>query len=360
MTLIIIYLMLIKGGVMTPNNREPIDLSMLPGLLSFIPADIPREDWARFLMSAKSEFGENAKGVMLEWSATASNFDKNAFNSTWKSIRSDGGVTIATLVHEAKQNGFKFAPMSASDKKRIRTEQRKRHAQRKKQEAIDKEKREQLYAEAKIRANKLLNERAFYSNPQHPYFVNKGINNVLDQLNRVYQFANTLMIPVYHFVGHDSWAVCSLQYIDDKGGKFFLKGGQTKGAFFPVRFNGTSGTIVICEGFATGVTLAAQYEMVADVVCAFNARNLAPVAKAFKQRYPLSRIVVAGDNDRQTELSTGVNVGIVKATEAAKLVDGALMIPEFSQHERGTDWNDRYLLDQAAINTNQGIRGGVV
>lgn len=343
---------------MIPNNREPIELSMLPGLLSFIPADIPREEWARFLMSAKSEFGDNAKGFMLEWSATASNFDKNAFNSTWKSIRAGGGVTIATLVHEAKQNGFKFAPMSASDKQRIRVEQRKRHSQRIKQEAIEKEKREQLYAEAKIRANKLLSERAFYANPQHPYFVNKGINNELDQLNRVYQFANTVMIPVYHFVSRDSWAVCSLQYIDDKGGKFFLKGGQTKGGFFPIRVNGAAGSIVICEGFATGVTLATHYETVADVVCAFNARNLAIVAKVFKQCYPLSRIIIAGDNDRQTEQSTGINVGIVKATEAARLVDGALMIPEFSQHESGTDWNDRFLLDQAAINTHQGMQGG--
>lgn len=331
---------------MKMQQNDPVDLGMLSGMLTYIPADLPREDWARFLMSAKSEFGEAAKGMMLEWSATSSNFDRKAFSSTWKSIRSGGGVTIATIIHEAKQNGFKFAPMNPADKQRLRTEQRKREAQRKKQEAIDRQSREQLYREAKARANKLLNERALYANPKHPYFVKKGIDQEVNQLNRVGQLDKTLLVPVYQFDSNGSFDLCSLQFIDDKGGKLFLKGGQTKGAFFPIRFNGSIATIVICEGFATGVTLAAHYEPLSEVVCAFNARNLKPVARAFKVRYPMARIIIAGDNDRQTEINTGVNVGIVKATEAAKFVDGALLIPEFLEGELGTDWNDRYLLDK--------------
>lgn len=343
---------------MTLYQNEPIDLMILSGLLTFVPADIPRDEWTRFLMAIKSEFGEAGKGSAQEWSATASNYDPKAFNSTWKSIRAGGGVTIGTLIHEARQNGFKFAPVTPAEKQRLRTEQRKREAQRKQREAIEEQKRVQLYREAKARANKTLQERAFYANPDHPYFISKGINKEVNQLNRVFQLANTLMIPVYHFTAPYQWEVCSLQYIDDKGGKFFLKGGQTKGGFYPVRFNGPVSTIVICEGIATAVTLAIHYEPNAEVVCAFNARNLKQVAREFKKRYPLARVIIAGDNDRQTERKTGINVGVVKATEASKFVDGALFIPEFSQHETGTDWNDRYLLDQAAINQSQVVNGG--
>jgi len=345
---------------MTLHQNEPIDLAMLSGLLTFVPADIPREEWTRFLMAIKSEFGEAGKGTAQEWSSTSSNYDPKAFNSTWKSIRAGGGVTIGTLIHEAKQNGFKFAPVSPAEKQRLRTEQRKRESLRKKREAIEEQKRVQLYREAKARANKTLRERAFYANPEHPYFINKGISSEVNQLNRVYQFVNTLMVPVFHFTAPYQWEVCSLQYIDDKGGKFFLKGGQTKGGFYPIRFNGAVSTIVICEGFATGVTLATHYKPSAEVVCAFNARNLKPVAREFKKRYPVARIIIAGDNDRQTEQATGINVGIAKAKEAARFVDGALFIPEFSHHESGTDWNDRYLLDQAMINQPQSVHGGAL
>lgn len=332
---------------MSPHN-EPIDLGMLAGMLSFISADLPREEWARLLMAAKSEFGDAAKGIMQDWSATASNYKPADFMATWKSIKPSGGVTIATLVHEAKQNGYRFAPISQEDKRRLQAEQRKREAARKQNEAQAALEREQLQREAKEHAIKLLRERAVRANPDHAYFVKKGIATDVRLLEPIYQFANTLIVPVYELGPKRSFELCSLQYIDENGGKFFLKNGKTKGAFYPIRFNGHIATIVICEGFATGVTLATRYEPFAEVVCAFNARNLLPVAREFKRRYPLARMIIAGDNDRQTERKTGVNVGVVKATEAARMVDGALMIPTFADNEDGTDWNDRFLLDLAA------------
>jgi putative DNA primase/helicase len=346
---------------MNKFKHDPIDLGLLFNMLAYIPADIPREDWARYLMAAKSEFGEEARGAMSEWSATASNYDSNAFNSTWKSIKAGGGVTIATLVHEAKENGFNFAPMTSAEKQRLRSEQRKRDGQRMKQETVELEKREWGYIDAKQKAQNLLKERAFYANSEHPYFVNKGISEDLSGLCSIYQCSRTLIVPVYRFKAlprsvidvyeHSKlFELMSLQFIGDQGGKRFLKGGQTKGGFFPIRFRGYVVSIVICEGFATGVTYAQHYDTVSEVVCAFNARNLKHVARAFKVRYPMARIIIAGDNDRQTEKNTGVNVGLVKAREAAKLVDGLVCTPEFNVYESGTDWNDRYVLDQFAIN----------
>lgn len=352
------------------RTNEPIDLIILAGMLSFISADRSREDWAKLLMAAKSEFGEAAKGTMQDWSATASNFDRNAFNSTWKSIKAGGGVTIGTLIHEAIENGYKFAPISATDKKRLRDEQRKRAAKRKQQEAIENQKREQGYLEAKERANKLIKERAFIANPEHPYFVSKGINQDIKTVNPIYQTFNTLLVPVYQFKTPPKsvidiyeyerlFELVSLQFIDDRGGKRFLSGGQMKGGFCPIRFGGHIVSIVVCEGFATGVTYAQHYDQVSEVVCAFNASNLKHVAKAFKVRYPMARIIIAADNDRSTERKTGVNVGIVKAKEAARLVDGLVSIPEFKESEAGSDWNDRYLLDLVSSQAGQ-VQGGAL
>ncbi|MDG6777689.1 PriCT-2 domain-containing protein [Thiomicrorhabdus sp. zzn3] len=342
----------------TDDKLEPVDLATLCSMLDFISADQPREEWTRLLMAAKSEFGDGAKSVMQAWSATAPSYDKNAFLSTWKSIKASGGVSIGTLIHEAKQNGFRFAPISKEERKRLKAEQRKREAQRKQSEAKERQEREKLQSDAKERAQKLLSERAFLANPEHPYFVKKGINGEVNRLSRVYQFAETLMIPVYQLDKRGEFELCSLQFIGPDGEKFFLKGGLTKGGFYPLRFSGQIVTIVVCEGFATGVTVALHYEPLAEVICAFNARNLAPVARAFKRRYPLARIIIAGDNDRKTEKKTGVNVGVVKASEAARLVDGALLIPEFAEHEAGTDWNDRYLLDLANHTAANEAAGG--
>lgn len=343
------------------SKLEPIDIGMLSSMLAFIPADIPREEWVRFLMAAKSEFGEAAKELMQEWSATASNYDSKSFNSTWKSIRSGGRVTIATIVHEAKENGYKFAPMKPADKQRLRAEQRKRQAQRVKQEAIDVQNRERRYIEAQQKANYMLNKRAFYANPEHPYFVNKGISKELKGLNPVFQLSSSLMFPVYQFKAppksviddkdySDLFELVSLQFIDDQGIKRFLSGGKTKVCFYPIRFGWPVVSIVICEGYATGVTYAQHYDSVSEVICAFSAGNLKAVARAFKIRYPMARIIIAGDNDRETERKTGVNTGIVRANEAARVVDGVAHIPDFLPNEGGKDWNDRYLLDQFALN----------
>lgn len=360
---------------MIKKTQDPIDLSTLEQMLGYISADQPREDWARILMAAKSEFGEAAKGIMQEWSATASNYKPGDFLATWKSIKSGGGITIASLVHEAKENGYTFAPITKADKQRLEAEKQAREAERQRLEAQEANQRQQGYKMARDKAQEIISGRAVWSNPEHGYYQNKGLSNSLNRLNRPLQFVNTLIVPVYQFkpkekpvkrgeiARHvekltggsqeqlvvDEWRklleVSSIQFIEADGTKRFLKGGQMKGGFFPVRFDGYVVKIVICEGVATGLTYAAVYDRTAEVICAFNARNLKAVARAFKLRYPMAQIVIAGDNDAATERKTGVNVGVVKAQEAAKAVDGSIHIPEFLPNESGTDWNDRFVLD---------------
>lgn len=340
------------------QNNEPIDLGLLSQMVAYIPADLPREDWARLLMAAKSEFDDSARAIMQEWSATASNYDKTGFNSTWKSIRGTGGVTIATLIHEAKQNGFQFAPMSKEDKTRLKAEQKQRQAERKRLEQEEAERVKEGHRMAKEKALKFVNGLAFPANPNHPYFVNRGISDLLSGFHSPLQFKQSIIVPAYQFktppkqhIDLYEWEkmfeVETIQFINPNRDKLFLKGSNKKGSFFPLRFSGHIVQIAICEGISTAITYGAIYDQESEIIAAFDASNLKPVAKAFKARYPIARIIIAGDNDRFNRDGTPakVNKGIKAATEAAKAVDGLAIWPEFSPHESGTDYNDRYLLD---------------
>ncbi len=339
------------------NKHEALDIPTLAGMLTFISANIAREEWVKVLMGIKSEFGEGGKSVAMEWSATASNYSLKGFNSTWKSIKAGGGVTIASLVLEAVNNGYKFAPISKDEKKRLNAEHKARAKQRKREAEQEAIKREKGYQTAKTRANEII-ERSGYANAVHPYYFKKGISEDVKGLPSVFMNGTALIIPVMRFNSGfkpNNWnqydtkvmfEVSSLQFIEQDGSKLFLKGGQLKGGFYPVRFDGYIHEIIICEGYATAVTLAVHYAQLSEVVCAFNAGNLKHVAREFKKRYPVANIVIAADNDRATELKTGVNVGIQKAIEACKAVDGELWVPEFKEDEQGSDWNDLYQLNK--------------
>jgi len=330
------------------EKHEPIDLAMMCQMLDFISADRPRDDWAALLMSAKSEFGDQAKTVMQAWSSKADNYDRLAFNSTWKSIKAGGGITIATLIQTAKDSGYQFKSISKTDRNRLAKEQGERKRLR-----LEAEKREEQdtalrQKEAAIFASEFIKNRAAKVNPNHPYFIKKHLANAIKELGAtsyLYQYYQSIIVPLYQFDEFGKINICSLQYIDEGGRKIFLKGGKTKGAFFPLRFDGYIFSIVICEGLATAMTYALYYDQLSEIVVAFNAKNLKHVARSFKNLYPKARIIIAGDNDVQTEIKTGINPGVKAAQQAAIAVDAELSIPVFNDGEFGTDWNDRFVLD---------------
>jgi len=104
------------------------------------------------------------------------------------------------------------------------------------------------------------------------------------------------------------------------------------------------GPLLIAEGFATAATLHEMTEM--PVIVAFNAGNLLPVAQTYRGLYPDRAIYIAGDDDRQREAERDgqgrpkINVGRVKAEEAATAISGQAVFPPFPPGAIGTDWND--------------------
>ncbi len=344
---------------------QRLELHQLPQLLAYIPADTPRDEWVLNLMAIKSEFGESGREAAQAWSSTAPSFKLADFLATWKSIKADGGRTIASLVYEAKQNGFKFAPISPQQAEKLKAEQRQRQKEKaalakleaeetaKRQQAV-KEKAQAIIQSLSSAGNQWVNGRMVfmqpkYASPLHPYYAKKGLGEAVKHLKPVFMDNNSLIIPVQHLSNNGELETWSLQFIDPDGNKRFLKGGKLKGGFYPVRLAPNGGyvhEVVICEGYATGVTLAAYYFQHSEVICAFNAGNLKKVAIALKHRYPAARFIIAGDNDHLTEQKTGKNAGKQKAIAAAKAIGAFVCLPEFAPHEEGTDWNDRFLLDR--------------
>jgi hypothetical protein len=80
--------------------------------------------------------------------------------------------------------------------------------------------------------------------------------------------------------------------------KLFLKGGRKSGLWHWCGDPAGAAVLLVAEGYATGASL--HQATGRPVAVAFDAGNLAPVAKALHQAHPAALIVVCGDDDLQT------------------------------------------------------------
>jgi putative DNA primase/helicase len=163
----------------------------------------------------------------------------------------------------------------------------------------------------------------------HPYLIRKRIQPHDAKLHK-----DALTLPVMDF----TCRLTSLQFIAADGDKLLLKGGRKRGCFIPVAGNTQDPTrIIICEGWATGCTLA-EDEPAALVLAAIDAGNLNPVALSARRHWPSSELVIAGDDDRRT----ADNPGASKARTAAISSGALLALPQWPENapENLTDFND--------------------
>ena len=134
--------------------------------------------------------------------------------------------------------------------------------------------------------------------------------------------------------------VKTMQTILPTGTKMFEKGGELKGSMHVIDADNLAeakGGIVICEGYATGATIREATNGYFGVVCAMTSHNLLDVAKAVSEKYPDKPLIIAGDNDR---FNVNGNVGRLTAEAVAKELGAKVIIPEFKENDRGSDFND--------------------
>lgn len=138
-----------------------------------------------------------------------------------------------------------------------------------------------------------------------------------------------LVIPLRDIHGK-MW---SLQHIKPDGFKKYFPDGKIQNHFITIGSLKGNNEVIVCEGYATGVSIHKATGK--TVVCAMDCGNLVKVAKDLIS--PGRTILIAGDDDFRNEK----NVGRLKASEAAKAVNGNAIFPVFASPEkRGTDFND--------------------
>lgn len=143
----------------------------------------------------------------------------------------------------------------------------------------------------------------------------------------------TLVVPLWSF---SCKKIVSLQFITDDGNKFFLPGGKASdGWFCPLGdLKKEEQPVCVCEGWATGSTITEISKL--PVVCAMNVGNLGKVLKNLRELYPLREIIIAADNDHNTE----GNPGVTEAKKVAEEYSCLVAFPDFDDGDDGTDWND--------------------
>ncbi len=177
--------------------------------------------------------------------------------------------------------------MSESERQALKTRMEASKAQREAEQ-------QQRNTEATARAKELW-QHAQPASEQHPYLAKKGIAP-----HALRQQGETLLVPLTDEAGQ----LVNLQRIFTDGTKRFLSGGRIKGCFSALK---GGEPLIIAEGYATAASLYAATG--GTVLAAMSAGNLLPVARAARNRYPDRQIVIAGDNDCQTEGNPGKTGG---------------------------------------------------
>ena len=162
--------------------------------------------------------------------------------------------------------------------------------------------------------------------------------------------AGTLLLPLVD----ESGTVTAAQTITPQGEKCLVTGSTKKGAFYALNAPERPEAVLIAEGLATALSV---HLLRPDALCvaAIDAGNLLPVAQVMRRQYPVTQIIIAGDNDWHApgELDgrgkPKVNTGKLSAEKAAIAVSGWVALPP-TEHK--ADWDDYRQENGVAVATD--------
>lgn len=159
-------------------------------------------------------------------------------------------------------------------------------------------------------------------NDDHPYLVRKQITGIGARV-----LGDELLIPMKH----SAKDLVGLQRIYPDGAKRFIKGTPLAGAYCTIGTPSKTGTVVICEGYATGVSIHLATGFC--VVVAFNAGNLGPVSLKICKALPSAQVIVAADDDAFTDGNPGMSAASSTGLPACWPI-------WLGERGKGTDFND--------------------
>jgi putative DNA primase/helicase len=173
----------------------------------------------------------------------------------------------------------------------------------------------------------------------HPYLGHKGVDN----------FGGKFDGGIYYVPMQDAQGrLWNLQRIVSSGDKYFMKDARVRGCFHLI--GEIKKTVILCEGYATGASIAMACRGV-TVVVGFNAGNLPNVIWGLLREYPDLRIIIAADNDQYTESG---NAGLRIAERCKQDFGCNYILPVFKDEEtKPTDFNDLHLLEGLGVVQDQ-------
>ncbi|AOM42984.1 DNA primase [Xenorhabdus hominickii] len=187
---------------------------------------------------------------------------------------------------------------------------------------------------------------------QSPYLAAKG----LDFPNQRLLLNNSTLLALTTL----DKKVTGAQIITPNGEKKLLSGSQKKGAFISVsELEDHPDTVLITEGYATALTANLLYK--GTVLAALDAGNLYSVAKAIRERWSDTKIILAADNDwhHPDELDKcgklKVNIGKISAEKAALAVKGWVTLPPTEYTADWDDYRQKYGVEKAKLAFAQGL-----
>ncbi|WP_250462467.1 DUF927 domain-containing protein [Caballeronia sp. GAFFF2] len=320
--------------------------------LSYIPPDVERDVWFRVGASLKHSEGEAGFVMFDNWSQKSPNYVAADVRDTWRSIRPDAGITIATLFAIAKKYGYN--PRSKAGTLVDPAEVERRRAERDARTEQEAQKRAKARKHAASLAIAVI-KKAQPARDDHPYLMRKGVSAVdtlreMDaaKLQKLIGYrpqsggaqleGRILIAPVR--VGS---VITTIEMIDELGRKSALANGEKAGGCWFAAAPEECKRMLIAEGVATALS---AHLCTGDVaVAALSAGNLTKVAQTMRAAYPGAEIAVLAD----------LGNGQQKALEAARAVDCTLAVPEFGdkRDENETDFNDMYTRFGAAAVAKQ-------
>ena len=258
---------------------------------------------------------------------------------TWKSVARLTAYSIGALLHHAKAHGYHRArvPSTPSERARLDYEASEREHTRKLRDARIKTQRDETQARAARRAQEIWEEQSAPEGGTHAYLQRKGLNGAYGT-RRTISDEPALLVPMRDIAG----MLCNLQFISPDGEKRFMRDGRVSGCYYALSEPADAARIIICEGFATGASLAECFS--GAVIVAFNAGNLKPVADALRIVFPTMPMVIAADWDTPTDGDGGT--GYKAACAAAIAIDAEVWSPEPIPVRNKTDFNDSHLWQQ--------------
>lgn len=322
-----------RGNPRPAPQQQRVAPEYVRDALAHVPANCDRELWVRIAMAIKSDLGDDGFEIWRAWSEQADTYNDSSARSTWRSIKAAGGVTLGTLISIAKEHGFTGSPGTA----RVQVSVLKRT-----QKQAEREAEEERYRNRANEAARLA-ERLWGAGEvggDSAYLQLKGVR----PHGVRFRSDGTVLVPMRNAAGE----LQNLQQIrptkpaGDGPQKLFLRGGRTSALAHWLGQPQGAAVVLMAEGYATAASIF-EATGLPCAVC-FTANNLVHMAPAIREAFPHASVLVCGDDDRQSALTTGKNTGREKAASAARIVQrsgarAAVAIPE-GLPEGGTDWND--------------------